>query len=456
MRRVLLVACAVVVACALGGVAVPAAAQEPPPSWTLTVTPDTDLLESSVVTLHGTGFDPFGDVYFCQAVLEAAYPEIPGDDCGGPIANVRPNEAGEFSASYTVTRFVKPRATGVEVDCAQPETPCAMAATSYVGGYPRIEVSLAFRPGPRSVVTATPTTGLVDGDIVDVVGTGLPPSASVSICQAPASSATSCDNPVTGETDTTGGFSASTTVRRFVALTPEKSSDCAAPTSSCVLRVAVDGGTVAQLPLAFAPQSHPIFGTVTDVDGAPIAGVEVLAFRPQDTWVASLYTVTNAEGRYAFTEVGPGVEYRVLFHGPTGTSLSSEWFDDARTRQAATPVVVGDGEFVELNAQLDEIGSLSGVVTDASGDPVSGVVVRAYRPEDGLLPGYTATTAADGGYEIPAVGPGTLRVGFAPPSGSGLAREWFDDAATRSQATDVTVDAGQTVSGIDAQLAAAP
>jgi hypothetical protein len=55
-----------------------------------------------------------------------------------------------------------------------------------------------------------------------------------------------------------------------------------------------------------------------------------------------------------------------------------------------------------------------------------------------------------------SVRPGSYRVVFAPPAVSGLAPEWFDDVASRSLATDVTVLAGQTVADIDAQLAGVP
>lgn len=85
-----------------------------------------------------------------------------------------------------------------------------------------------------------------------------------------------------------------------------------------------------------------------------------------------------------------------------------------------------------------------------------GVRVSAFGPGDSLIASHTTSTASDGTYRIGAVPPAVYRVQFSPPSGSGLAPEWFDDAGHRAEATDVTVPPGQTTAGIDAHLANAP
>ena len=50
--------------------------------------------------------------------------------------------------------------------------------------------------------------------------------------------------------------------------------------------------------------------------------------------------------------------------------------------------------------------------------------------------------------------PGTYSVFFRPPSGSGLANLWYTASTPRSGATPVTITGGQSITGIDAQLAA--
>jgi protocatechuate 3,4-dioxygenase beta subunit len=194
----------------------------------------------------------------------------------------------------------------------------------------------------------------------------------------------------------------------------------------------------------------------TDPQGAPVPGADVWAYTPSDSWVGSLRTVPDAQGSYAFAQVEPGVPYRILFRNPAGSPLASEWFDDQPARQLATVILLSATEFTEVNAQLEETGAISGSVTDTNGNPVSGVQVRAVGPNDTWIASGATSTASDGTYSIGNLRPADYRIRFVPPAGPGLAPEWFDDAASRSLATDVTVSPGQTVAGIDAQLANIP
>jgi protocatechuate 3,4-dioxygenase beta subunit len=335
-----------VVACAVVVVGTPSAAQT---TRTLTVTPDTDLVDGDVVALGGTGFTPSNTVFFCQGVFDES-PDA--GDCGVPYSSAPSNDVGEFSAQYTVRRFISVSGLGM-IDCAQPSANCAMAAADVLA------------PGGAAVVT----------------------------------------------------------------------------------------------PIAFAPQPPvpgQIFGTVTDPQGAPVPGADVWAYTPSDSWVGSLRTATDAQGSYAFAQVEPGVPYRILFRNPAGSPLASEWFDDQPARQLATVIVLSATEFTEVNAQLEETGAISGSVTDTNGNPVSGVQVRAFGPNDTWIASGATSTASDGTYSIGNLRPADYRIRFVPPAGPGLAPEWFDDAASRSLATDVTVSPGQTVAGIDAQLANIP
>ena len=65
---------------------------------------------------------------------------------------------------------------------------------------------------------------------------------------------------------------------------------------------------------------------------------------------------------------------------------------------------------------------------------------------------FGTRTGADGSYRIDGVRPADYKVRFMPPSTSGLAIEWYDNAALRADAKSVTVTAGSADSGIDAQL----
>ncbi len=194
---------------------------------------------------------------------------------------------------------------------------------------------------------------------------------------------------------------------------------------------------------------------MTDADGNPVAGAAVWAFTPTDTWVASLQTTTNGQGAYAFPAIELGTGYNILFRAPGGT-LASEWFDDYASRALADSVVLpSDADFIEANAQLVEGGSISGTVTDANG-PVEGVKVSAYRFSDTWVSAYVTSTAIDGTYLFANVTPADYVIRYAPPQGSGLNFEWFDNAPKRNTADFVTVFIGEPTTGIDAVLAPVP
>ena len=89
---------------------------------------------------------------------------------------------------------------------------------------------------------------------------------------------------------------------------------------------------------------------------------------------------------------------------------------------------------------------MTGTVTDPSGAAAANVVVWLYRNSDRFVGTYATTTAADGSYRIEGVRPDTpLRLLFAPAAGSGLASEWFDDAAKRTDADVLEVTVGETI-----------
>ncbi len=114
----------------------------PLPPRTTTVTPATDLLDGAVVSVQGSGFTPSTTVYFCQGVDEGA----PGfEDCGGPSQSAVVDASGEFSANYTVQRFMTiAGAPGTTRDCAASSANCVMNFISSTGSE-----SAGFRSGSR-------------------------------------------------------------------------------------------------------------------------------------------------------------------------------------------------------------------------------------------------------------------------------------------------------------------
>src|SRR5690606_25500590 len=128
---------------------------------------------------------------------------------------------------------------------------------------------------------------------------------------------------------------------------------------------------------------------------------------------------------------------------PAGAGAwNSEWIE------------LGDGQTVEgIDVVLAPAGALSGTVLDAAG-PVPDIAVNVYtsNASDGDWDFVgSAWTDEDGSYSVSGLPAGQVRVKFVDYQDR-YATEYFDDAATLEDATDVTVLAGETTPGIDAQL----
>jgi hypothetical protein len=194
-----------------------------------------------------------------------------------------------------------------------------------------------------------------------------------------------------------------------------------------------------------------ISGTVTDPDGAPLAGAVVRAVAPTDTWFPSGTATTAADGSYAITGLPAGT-YQVAFGAPAGSTLRSEWHDDAPDRTAATSFTLSTGDALAgIDAQLGQGTAVTGTVTTTDG-PLAGAVVALYAP-GAYVPTATATTGADGTYTANGLATGTYRVRFAA---AGHTTRWWDDAPTRATATDLTIDDGTLTTAVDATLLPIP
>ena len=82
---------------------------------------------------------------------------------------------------------------------------------------------------------------------------------------------------------------------------------------------------------------------------------------------------------------------------------------------------------------------------------MAGARVVFYSPTDKYAGSYEAVTGVDGSFAIAALPSNTYRVRIVPPSGSGLAVEWYEDAASRGTATPILVT-DTPITGIDATV----
>ena len=350
--------------------------------------------------------------------------------------------------------------------------------TPETGTYPNdASTTVQFAPKTTRTLFIEPNSDLEDDDTVTFSGGGFTPNASIFYCEAVVTGMTpqgsDCGVPFqTTQTDENGTFSVTVTVERFLVIANVGVVDCAQPNATCGIGAGdllSPGGSAVITSMTFTPQppvedpfDARVSGTVTDASGGPVPGATVSAYRQSDGWVAPLHTTTDASGNYLLEDAEPGIGYRIRFDAPSGADLVTEWYagagsDGALSRASAVDVRLSAAQsVVDADAALAAGGSLTGSVMGPGGAPVPNATVSAYRSADQWVGGYAAATASDGTYRIEGVETGTeLRIRFAPPAGSGLRAEWFDDSPKRLGATPVLVTSGEATEA-SAQLSAGP
>jgi hypothetical protein len=201
-------------------------------------------------------------------------------------------------------------------------------------------------------------------------------------------------------------------------------------------------------------QGASISGVVTDAaTGYPLGGTDIRLF---DAAGRQVYTgggaITEPDGSYNVTNLAPG-SYKVEFVG--GGNLAFQYYNDANTLSAASPVNVSAGQTVtNVDAALSQGGILKGVVTDAaSGQPLANASVTILDAKNDYI--AFGITDSNGDYEVSALAPGTYYVEFFSnyQTAAGTEQsEFYGGTSGLAEARPVTITAGQTTSGIDIAL----
>ena len=191
-----------------------------------------------------------------------------------------------------------------------------------------------------------------------------------------------------------------------------------------------------------------ISGTVT-APGA-VEEVEVCLVEPLPSETC---TFPDASGKYQLLGLNAGT-YQVEFLPSYRSHLVAQYYNHKAKLSEANKVVVAAG-FVtdEVNADLLLGGEIEGTARDfLGGGGVEDVEVCALEAASGAAVSCSHTDPM-GAYALPAVPPGSYRVGFWGERGSaGYAPQYYADKTTFFSATPVPVPAGATVTGTDANL----
>lgn len=200
-----------------------------------------------------------------------------------------------------------------------------------------------------------------------------------------------------------------------------------------------------------AARAASISGTVTDENThLGIAGIEVC---PNAYAAETGCDETDSTGAYALTGL-PAGEYSVHFSAYRGNlKYVSEFYDDEEYPWEADMLTLGpDQDLPGIDAQLTEGGAISGSVADEATDqPIAEMAACAIDHEG--IPQRCVLTAADGSYVLRGLHSGVYDVEYEGWNRVNYQAEFYEDAQTWAAATDLTVTAPATVSGIDAKLA---
>jgi hypothetical protein len=136
------------------------------------------------------------------------------------------------------------------------------------------------------------------------------------------------------------------------------------------------------------------------------------------------------------------------------TFRQSGTFDvSCKFRQFLTAGALFWSSVLPLAAQAVPDTSISGTVTDSSGNALQDIQVEACLWNGSDCTGsYSDDTNASGNYTIDGLGTGTYRIKFYDDNGT-YVEEYYNDAANLTTAADISVTSGSTVSNINAQLA---
>jgi Carboxypeptidase regulatory-like domain len=191
-------------------------------------------------------------------------------------------------------------------------------------------------------------------------------------------------------------------------------------------------------------------GTVSGGSPGEIEEVEVCVVEPGPS---EKCTFPAADGSYTLLGLEAGA-YQVEFLPSYRSHLVTQYYNrKAKLSEAIRVVVRGNGVTEGIDAELELGGEITGTATAAIGAmPLEEVEVCALGATNQTSVSC-AHTNAFGEYSLPTIPTGLYRVGFwgGGPSAR-YAPQYYDEQLTFFDASPLSVTAGGTLTGIDAEL----
>ena len=201
-----------------------------------------------------------------------------------------------------------------------------------------------------------------------------------------------------------------------------------------------------------------ITGTVTSASGGgAVEGLAVCAHEPNNEHFGTC-SPTNSGGVYTISGLAAG-SYKVQFDATgAGSVYLTQYYNGKASFSEAESVSVTAGSITSgIDARMVEGGKIAGKVTSASsGNAIEGIDVCAAGSSSDFATGMyaaCANTTSSGEYTLSGLASASYKVEFLTGSAPALyLTQYYNGKASSAEAESVSVTAGSTTSGIDAQM----
>lgn len=200
-------------------------------------------------------------------------------------------------------------------------------------------------------------------------------------------------------------------------------------------------------------------GRLLDQRGRAVSGANVRLFPegPGNVWI----TDSDAEGRYELRQGAAGT-YRLFVTLPGEGSFE---YGQRRAQEVGRTITLREQQVTTLDIVIPAMGTMSGRITDASGEPVEGIMVHPWEAQwaDGRVlvrPLRNSSTTDDRGrYRVTGLLPGTYYLGISDevsrshgPVNMASVRVFYPGVTSIPMASPLEIDTGTELSGVDAVL----